>query len=357
MHLPSLQQLLKERNEPNFRFEQIKRAFYVEHRRSWDEVSVLAKPLRAELAAAVPWDTLTPHRVQEGDGGETVKSLLTCADGKNIEAVLMRHQDERNTVCVSSQVGCAMGCTFCATGTMGWIRNLTRDEIVEQVIHYARRLDATQDRVTNVVMMGMGEPLNNYEEVMAALRMLNDPKGFNLGARHMSISTCGIVPGILKMAKENFQINLAISLHSAIDEVRSKMMPVNRAYPLAKLMDAVRTYMAETNRKVMFEYLLLSGVNDRPEDAIALKRLFGDDMRLIHVNLIKYHNTQAFAGTTKDRRIDFLNELLDLGISATHRVTFGEDIDAACGQLAVNEESKGQILQGQEAIRANKHES
>lgn len=354
MHLSRLKQFLSDRNEPNFRFEQIKRAFYVEHRGSWDEVSVLSKDLRAELAAVIPWDSLKVVRVQEGDEGETVKTLLACEDGKNIEAVLMRHQDERNTVCISSQVGCAMGCTFCATGTMGWIRNLTSDEIIEQVVHYARRLDATQDRVTNVVLMGMGEPLNNYDEVMAALRLLNDPKGFNLGARHMSISTCGVVPGILRMAKENFQINLAISLHSAIDEVRSKMMPVNKAYPLKKLMEAVRTYMEETNRKVMFEYLLLSGVNDRPEDARALKALFGNDVRLVHVNLIKYHNTQAFAGTSKDRRDDFLYELENLGIPATHRVTFGEDIDAACGQLAVNEEKSGAILQGQDAIRANK---
>ena len=354
MNLQHLKQVLEQKNEPAFRLEQIKRAFYVERRKSWDEVSVLSKDLRAQLATEIPWDTVTPVRVQEGDEGETVKTLFACADGKNIEAVLMRHEDERNTVCVSSQVGCAMGCTFCATGTMGWIRNLTSDEIVEQVIHYARRLDATQDRVTNVVLMGMGEPLNNYDEVMKALHFLNDPRGFNLGARHMSISTCGVVPGILKMAQEKFQVNLAISLHSGIDEVRSKMMPVNRAYPLKKLMEAVRTYMAETNRKVMFEYLLLSGVNDRPEDARALKALFGDDTRLVHVNLIKYHNTQAFIGTPKDRRSAFLYELEDLGIPATHRVTFGEDIDAACGQLAVNEEA-GKILQGQDAIRANNH--
>ncbi len=353
MQLSRLAELLAQQGEPAFRLNQIKRAFYVEQRASWDEVTVLSKPLRAALAEALPWDALRLVRSQSADNGETVKTLLACADNKSIEAVLMRHQDERNTVCVSSQVGCAMGCTFCATGTMGWIRNLTRDEIVEQVIHYARRLKADSDRVTNVVLMGMGEPLNNYDEVLAALRMLNDPQGFNLGARHMSISTCGVVPGILRLASEQFQVNLAISLHSGIDEVRSKIMPVNRAYPLAKLMAAVRTYMETTNRKVMFEYLLLSGVNDRPEDALALKRLFGDDMRLIHVNLIKYHNTQAFAGTPKDRRVAFLRELHELGIPATHRITFGEDIDAACGQLAVNE-ATGSVLQGQEAIRANK---
>ena len=351
MHLPEIVRCLAERGEPKYRLAQVKRGFYVERRRGWEDLTVFAKPLRLALAEAVPWDALRPVRRQEGDGGETVKTLLACVDGKNIEAVLMRHQDERNTVCVSSQVGCAMGCAFCATGTMGWTRNLTRDEIAEQVIHYARELDGRGERVTNVVLMGMGEPLHNYDEVLGALRLLNDPEGFCLGARHLSISTCGIVPGILRLADEPLQVNLAISLHSAFDEVRSKIMPVNRAYPLPKLMDAVRTYMEKTNRKVMFEYLLLSGINDRPEDAEALQRLFQGDVRLVHVNLIKYHNTQAFAGTPKDRRIAFLQELHDLGIPATHRVTFGEDIDAACGQLAVKE-SAGTVLQGQAAIRA-----
>ncbi|MBP7005580.1 23S rRNA (adenine(2503)-C(2))-methyltransferase RlmN [Patescibacteria group bacterium] len=337
MQLSKLTQTLADLHEPAFRLAQIKRAFYVEYRESWEDVSVLSKPLRATLAEAVPWNALELVRKQEGDEGETVKALFACADGQKIEAVLMCHEDERNTVCISSQVGCAMGCTFCATGTMGWIRNLTRDEIVEQVIYFARMLAEKEDRVTNVVFMGMGEPFNNYEEVMAAVRMLNDPTLFGLGARHISISTCGIVPGILRLAEEGIQVNLAISLHSGMDTVRSKMMPVNKAYPLEKLMDAVRIYMEKTNRKVMFEYLLLSGVNDRPEDARALKKLFGDNVRLVHVNLIKYHNTHLCVGTPLDRREAFLAELHDLGIPATHRVTFGEEIDAACGQLAVKE--------------------
>lgn len=353
MNLVRLQALLDERKQPKYRFNQVKRAFYGEHRRSWDEVSTLPKDLRAALAAEVPWDALSLVRRQEADSGETVKTLLACEDGKKIETVLMRHEDERNTVCVSSQVGCAMACTFCATGTMGLTRNLTRDEIVEQVMFYVRELVEKGDHVTNVVLMGMGEPFHNYDNVLSALRLINEPEGLNIGARHLSISTCGIVPGILRLADEQFQVNLAISLHSAIDEVRSKIMPVNRAYPLTKLMDAIRTYMEKTNRKVMFEYLLLSGVNDRPEDARALKKLFGDNVRLVHVNLIKYHNTQAFEGTPKDRRREFLQELHELGIPATHRITFGEDIDAACGQLAVKEAS-GATLQGQAAIAANK---
>ncbi len=352
MQFLALEQLLRDRKEPSFRLAQVKRAFFVDHVRSWDALSTFSKPLREACTNAIPWDALTLVREQEADNGETIKALLACEDGKKIEAVLMRHQDERNTACLSSQVGCAMGCTFCATGTMGWIRHLTRDEIVEQALFYARRLREQGDRVTNIVFMGMGEPFHNYDEVMGAVRLLNDPQGMNIGARHISISTCGVVPGILRFADEGLQVNLAISLHSAIDEVRSKMMPVNRAFPLAKLMDAVRIYMEKTNRKVMFEYLLLSGINDRPEDARALKKLFGDNVRLVHVNLIKYHNTQVFEGTSKDRRVAFLDELHELGIPATHRITFGEDIDAACGQLAVKE-AQGATLQGQEAIRAN----
>lgn len=355
MHFDQLGEVLKAQGEPAFRLAQIKRAFFVELQPDWEHVTVLSKTLRETLAGVMPWNTLAPLRVQESTDGATVKTLFRCEDGKTVEAVLMCHQDERNTVCVSSQVGCAMACTFCATGTMGLKRNLTSEEIVEQVIHYARYLKAKGegDVVTNVVLMGMGEPLHNYDNVMQALRMLNDKAGFNFGARRMSISTCGVVPGILRLADEPLQVNLAISLHAGTDEVRSKIMPVNKAYSLTKLMAAVRTYMEKTNRKVMFEYLLLKGVNDRPEDAQAVADLLGEDVRLVHVNVIKYHDTLAFQSTDRGGRTDFVEQLRALGIPATHRVTFGEDIDAACGQLAVNESASG-IIQGSEAIKLNK---
>lgn len=353
MNLALLSSRLSERNEPAYRLAQVKRAYFVDLKESWDEISTLSKDLRSYLSESVPFCPMKVVRVQESNDGRTVKTLLECADGKKIEAVLMRHDDDRNTVCVSSQVGCAMACTFCATGTMGLKRNLTAEEIYEQVLHYARWLKPRGARVTNVVLMGMGEPFHNYDEMMKALRTLNDPEGFNLGARHMSISTCGVVPGILRLADEEFQVNLAISLHSAIDERRTGIMPVNRAYPLKKLMDAVHMYMEKTNRKVFFEYLLLDGINDREEDAQALKKLFGKDLRLVHLNLIKYHDTEAFTGTARADRMEFLERLHELGIPATHRITFGEDIDAACGQLAVNED-KGELLQGKKAIRENK---
>lgn len=353
MHFDQVAAFLAEQKQPAYRLAQVKRAFFVELRENWEELSVFAKPLREGAAARIPWNALAPLRVQESKDGDTVKTLFKCEDGKIIEAVLMCHQDERNTVCVSSQAGCAMACTFCATGTMGLKRNLTSNEIVEQVIHYARYLKPRGEVVTNVVLMGMGEPLQNYDNVMQALKTLNDKDGFNFGARRMSISTCGVVPGILRLADEPMQVNLAISLHAGTDEVRSKIMPVNKAYPLEKLMQAVRTYMEKTNRKVMFEYLLLKGINDRPQDAEAVAKLLGSDVRLVHVNVIKYHDTLSFQGTERSQRVDFVDQLRALGIPATHRVTFGEDIDAACGQLAVNEVGEV-VAQGVQAIKLNK---
>lgn len=353
MDIERLKSFLQERGEPKYRLLQAKQAFYIDGVENWEGVTVYGKALREACAAAVPWQTIVPSHVQESKESDTVKTLFTCRDDKKIESVLMRHEDERNTVCVSSQIGCAMACAFCATGTMKFTRNLDVAEMVDQVMHYVRWLKPKGEHVSNIVMMGMGEPFHNYDNVLALLHALNDPEGLNIGARRMSISTCGIVPGILRLADEGFQVNLAISLHAGTDEVRSKIMPVNKVYPLDKLMSAVRVYMQKTNRKVMFEYLLLKGVNDRPEDAAALARLFGDDLRLVHVNLIKYHQTEAFQGTARDQRLDFLDRLHELGIPATHRITFGEDIDAACGQLAVKE-SQGKVMQGLSAVRASR---
>ncbi|MDO8617284.1 MAG: 23S rRNA (adenine(2503)-C(2))-methyltransferase RlmN [Candidatus Uhrbacteria bacterium] len=353
MNFEKLKTLLTEQQEPAYRLAQAERAFYIELADRWEEMAVYPKALRQRCAEALPWKELSSVHVQESPKGDTVKTLFACADGQKIEAVLMCHQDERNTVCVSSQIGCAMACTFCATGTMGIKRNLTSGEIIEQVLHYARLLKIKNERVSNVVFMGMGEPMHNYDAVLSAIRTLNHHDGFNLGARHFSISTCGVVPGILRLADEPLQINLAISLHSAINEIRSSIMPVNRAYPLEKLMPAVRVYMEKTNRKVMFEYLLLKGINDRPEDARALAKLLGPDFRLAHVNLIKYHETEMFQGTSRGERVAFLDELRALHVPATHRITFGEDIDAACGQLAVREE-QGRVKQGLAAVRAAK---
>ncbi len=352
MNLVLVKEKLQELGQPAYRFAQAERAFYVDLVNGWANVTPFPKDLRDQLEASIPWSSLTASQTVESSRGDTVKTLFTTADGKKIETVLMRHEGGRNTVCISSQVGCAMACTFCATGTMGFKRNLSADEMVDQVLYFSRWLKAKQAHVTNVVFMGMGEPMHNLDEVLRAVRIMNDQNGMCMGARHITISTCGIVPGIRRLAQEPLQINLAISLHSAVDATRGKIMPVNQAYPVKKLMEAIDEYADRTHRKVLFEYLLLQGVNDTQAEAEALVRLLGHNKRLYHVNLIKYHDTDLFTATQRQARMSFMRRLQRLGMPVTHRISFGEDIDAACGQLAVNDE-KG-VVQGKTAIRANR---
>lgn len=334
MNLVKLQQILAEMGHPSYRLAQAKRAFYSELLSGWDEVSVFPKAMRDDLGTQVPWNELALERTLESADKKTVKALFICRDGAKIEAVLMRHEAGRNTMCVSSQVGCPMKCAFCATGALGFSRNLTRDEIVEQAVHFARQLKTENAKLTNLVFMGMGEPFANYDEFIAAARILNDHDGFDLGARHMTVSTCGLVPGIKKLTAEKLQINLAISLHSAIPSTRATIMPVEKAFPLGELMAAVDEYAAKTNRKVLFEYLLLDGVNDSPRDAQALIDLMRRNLKLYQVNLIKYHDTGSFKASALEKRQAFMDRLKQAGVLVTFRVSFGEDINAACGQLA-----------------------
>lgn len=355
MNLSKLAQFLEVQKQPAYRLKQVKEAYFEKLDSSWDSVTTWSQSLRDLVKEEVAWDVLNQVMVQQSSNGETTKFLFECKDGSKIETVLMSHDyhDGRETVCVSCQVGCPMGCTFCATGTMGLIRNLTSEEIVEQVIHVGRFLKQKGKRVSNVVYMGMGEPMNNYDQVMESVQLLNDPKALAIGVRHISISTCGVVPGILKLADETLRVNLAISLHSAIDETRTEIMPVNRAYPIKKLMDAVETYVEKTNRKVLFEYLMLRDVNDSYEQATALADLLRDKPHLYHVNVIKYHDTGAFKHTEEEGRVQFVEWLREKGVLVTHRRTFGEDIDAACGQLAVAEE-EGKHIEGLEAAKKNR---
>ncbi|MBU1348856.1 23S rRNA (adenine(2503)-C(2))-methyltransferase RlmN [Patescibacteria group bacterium] len=334
MDLVRLGTTLRDRKEPAFRFGQAKKAFTVDLVDSWEGLTTWSKTLRADMAEEMSWDELTVLETLEGKAGDAVKFLFACEDGAKIETVVMRHEDDRNTVCVSSQVGCPMKCAFCATGAMGFTRNLTAEEIFDQVIHAARWLEKHGGKVTNVVYMGMGEPMHNYDEVMRSVRLLNDGEGFSLGARHISISTCGIVAGILKLAEEPEQVNLAVSLHSAVPATRTRIMPVNEVYPIDSLMKAVATYAEKTNRKVFFEYLLLDGINDTKKEAAALVKLMIKNKRLYHANVIKYHDTHVFTPTPRDRRLQFVTWLHEGGIPATARRSFGEDIHAACGQLA-----------------------
>jgi 23S rRNA (adenine2503-C2)-methyltransferase len=328
--------LLAERDEPAYRVTQARRAALTEYAESWDEVSTLPRGLRVALDERAPLRELVVEAEQVAADG-TIKLRLRTADGYPVEAVAMRHRDRR-TVCLSSQSGCALACTFCATGAMGLGRNLTPGEIVEQLVVLARRLrDSDGARVHNVVMMGMGEPFQNYDRVLAACRTMNDPTGFGLGARQIAISTAGWVPGIDRLAAEPMQIKLALSLHAPDDELRGQLMPVTRRYPIAELMDACRRYRAATRRRVFVEYLLLEGVNDSRTHARALADLLRPHGRgAFHVNLIAYNPTAAgFQGSASYVVEQFAQALERGGVGSSYRVSRGREIDAACGQLAM----------------------
>jgi 23S rRNA (adenine2503-C2)-methyltransferase len=331
-----LKALLASWNEPAYRAQQIWQGLYQNLWTAPEEFTNLPRALREKMSADLNWDALVPDIVLKSKDGETVKTLFRLADDRAIEAVLMKY-DERRTLCISSQAGCAMGCVFCATGQMGFKRHLTSGEIVAQVIHYARQLKDDGEQVTNVVLMGMGEPFHNYTNTMKAIDRLNDPRGLNLGARRFTISTVGLVPMIRKFADEKRQVNLAISLHEADDQRRSKLLPVNRRYPLEEVIDACRYYVEKTGRRVTFEWALIRGENDSPETAQKLVNLIKGI--LCHVNVIPLNPTQKFSGqaTTKESARAFCDVLTNAGIPCTIRIRRGIDIQAGCGQLASRE--------------------
>jgi 23S rRNA (adenine2503-C2)-methyltransferase len=333
LDLEDLKNLLTEWGEPTYRAQQIWQGVYQNLWASPEEFSNLPKSLREKLAAEIRWSALAPKTVLKSKDGETVKTLFRLPDEREIEAVLMRYE-ERRTLCISTQSGCAMGCVFCATGQMGFKRHLTAGEIVAQVMYYARLLKEQNEQVTNVVVMGMGEPFHNYANTIKAIDRLNDPKGLNLGARRFTISTVGLVPMIRKFADEKRQVNLAISLHAANDEARSAMLPINRKYPIEDLLDACRYYIEKTGRRITFEWALIRDENDTPEVAHELaNRLKGI---MCHVNVIPLNPTKKFAGqaTTRERAQAFAEVLNKAGIPCTIRIRRGIDIQAGCGQLA-----------------------
>jgi len=332
MDLEKLNEVIK--NEPSYKKEQVKRAIFVDAVEDWDQASTLSKKLRSELKDKFPID-IKGESFYSKDG-QTVKALISLDDGKKIEAVLMRHDKGRNTVCLSSQVGCPLGCKFCATGKMGFTRNLTYSEIIIQLLYFVRFLKKEDQRVSNIVFMGMGEPFLNYDNVMTAVRIMNDKECFNIGARHISISTAGIVEGIEKLSHENLQVNLAISLHAPNEKLRSEIMPVNNKYSLSKIMDAVENYIDLTRRKVMFEYVMIDGVNDGEEEAWELAEIMRD--KLCFVNLISYNPTGVFKPSKREAVEKFKEVLAENNISVTQRYRFGVGIDAACGQLATKKE-------------------
>ncbi|MGB1250514.1 MAG: 23S rRNA (adenine(2503)-C(2))-methyltransferase RlmN [Candidatus Promineifilaceae bacterium] len=327
-----LQQFLIDLGQPKFRAKQVWQWLYQKYAVNFDSMANLPKTLRSALTEHATLTTLETAVTQHSSDGQTKKLLFKLPDGQLIETVLMRYE-KRRTICISTQAGCAMNCVFCATGQMGFYRNLTVAEIVAQVIHFARELAEEGEHLTNVVMMGMGEPLHNYKNTIAALDKMTDANGINLGARKITISTVGLVPAIRKYADEKRQTPLAISLHAATDEERDKLLPINRRWEIEDLMEACHYYIEKTGRRLTFEWALINGKNDTIEQADALGELLKG--MLCHVNLIPLNPTNGFKGgpTTRDRSDDFRAKLAEYGVSSTVRVRRGIDIQAGCGQL------------------------
>ena len=306
-----------------------------------DDVQILPARLRAALIGA-GWDFTPPavvRSVASGDGS-TTKSLLRFGEGTLVETVLMQYEARagraRNTVCVSTQAGCAMGCTFCATGQMGFERNLLAAEIVQQVTHFARLLAARGDHITNLVFMGMGEPLANYAGTLQAVRILSDPRAFGLGQRHITISTVGIVRAIERLASEGLQVNLAISLHAPNDELRRRLVLTASPTSVHDLVAAAQRYFRATGRRVTYEYALIAGINDGPDVAEQLGRLLGPSRA--HLNLIPLNPTAGpFQRPSTSSVRAFRRVLLEAGVNCTVRIEKGAEISAACGQLRTTE--------------------
>lgn len=351
--LQGWKELLLSWGQPAFRAGQIYRQIYVRMAGSFGEMSDLPVTLRQKLAETIPFGSLKVERVIQGDDGLTRKALLRLPEGHPAETVLMVYAD-RATVCVSSQSGCPMACSFCATGKLGFLHDLTAGQIVEQVLwaertmremaasgaDFPKALSRNKEGhwLTNIVFMGMGEPFNNFDNWWGSVERLHDPEGYNMGARNMTVSTVGLIPGIKKLGECDLPVNLAVSLHAPNDEMRSGMMPVNRRYPVADLVAAVREYAEKTGRRVSFEYVLLQEQNDSPEQARELARLLsqGRGHLLCHVNLIPWNPIPGtpLNRSTRQRVVAFQAELEKSGIPCTVRVERGIDIGAACGQLA-----------------------
>ncbi len=393
MNLSVLKNVLLD--EPKYRLEQVKKAVFADFIESWAEAMTLSTELRNRLEKQCP--LCIEAKIYPSKDGQTVKAAIALKGGLKIESVLMRYEAAplrpalrrrlrqgeqacsergrtargRNTICLSSQVGCALGCNFCATGKEGFKRNLTADEIIDQVLFWGRYLNKSGEKVTNIVFMGMGEPFLNYDNVLESARVLNDKDGFNLGARHFSISTIGVIDGIKKLSEEPLQINLAISLHAPTDELRSKLMPIGKEYTIRRILSAVDKYIEKTSRKVMFEYIMIDGVNDGEKQARQLAGIMNPSAschgqtnpsaschgqtnpsaschgqtkkKLYFVNLIPCNPVGDFDAAaincrfkpSPQERIEKFKKILkDAGVQVNQRYSFGQDINAACGQLA-----------------------
>ena len=328
MTLGEMTRLFREMGQPAFRAKQV---YTWLHKgvRSYEEMTNLPKALREQLAKDYPIYAPQVVRKQESQRDGTIKYLWQLSDGNCVETVLMRYR-YGNTVCISTEVGCRMGCAFCASTLGGLVRRLEPFEMLDQVLF--TQVDSGQP-ISHIVLMGIGEPLDNFDNVMRFLELVNSPEGMNISMRHISLSTCGLVPKIDELAKRNLQLTLSVSLHAPNDAVRNTIMPVNRAYPSQELIDACRRYYGATSRRISFEYAMINGVNDRPEDAKELlRRMKGLPC---HFNLIPLNHVEEspLKPSTREAVAAFQKTLEDGGIPATVRRTLGGDIDASCGQL------------------------
>jgi len=330
--------------EPAYRAAQVLNWTYDKKVNNYGEMANIPASLRAKLTDTLPFATMVLEREVVTDNGDTAKMLYRTFDGQYVETVLMLYRD-RATVCVSCQVGCAVGCAFCATGIGGLMRNLTAGEMVQQTVDAARRAGELGRPLTNLVMMGMGEPLQNYADTMRFIGIIHDPRAMNFGARRITISTSGIVPRIDALALEPYQVNLAVSLHAPNDELRSRLVPINRRYPVAELMAACDRYIAATGRRISFEYALMNGINNSDEIARELGRLLHG--RLCHVNIIPFNPVEMLDFERPDPAgIERFAEILrSIGIPTTVRYSRGVEIAAACGQLRAQHEREQTAVQ------------
>jgi 23S rRNA (adenine2503-C2)-methyltransferase len=344
LDLAALEALLAAWGEPRTHARLVWQGLYRNWATDFDQMTALPRLLRERLALETTFYVPPVLDQQEAPDGETRKDLLQLADGEQIEVVLLRYL-ERRSACISTQVGCGCGCLFCATGQMGFVRQLSSGEIVSQVLHLQRDLAARQRHLSNIVLMGMGEPLLNYEHTLTAIRRLVDPRGLGFIPRRITLSTVGIVPGIERLAGEDLQINLAISLHAATDELRSRLVPISQRYPLDDLFAAVKRYIAQTQRRVMFEWVMIDGVNDTREQAellVARLAACAEQSRSglpAHVNLIRLNPTPGYGGrSSSEEAIEPFTAVLDRAhVPHTMRQRRGGAIDAGCGQLRCRE--------------------
>ena len=319
-------------NSKKFHADQLFDWLYVKRIKSFSEVTNIKRDVLEEIMKNYILNNITIVKVEKDQ--DVHKYLFELSDGEHIEAVLMFH-DYGNSVCISSQVGCNMGCKFCESGRRKKVRNLEISEMVLQILLIEEELGK---RISHVVVMGIGEPFDNYDNLIKFFRIINDPKGISIGARHITVSTCGIVPKILEFSDLDMQINLAISLHAPNDELRNKIMPINKVYPLKELMDALKTYIKKTNRRLTFEYILLKDVNDHESDALELAKLVKG--LNCYINLIPYNETEnlGYKRSSKKQILEFYDVLKKNNLNVTIRREFGKNISAACGQLKSSKE-------------------